>query len=1266
MDAFFGVAVERVNAAGRKACEAVWDGFMIRSAMGRSALALAVLVVQAVLLPAVIDAQPEDRLGKARRLQQEAVAAIRAGRPQEGLPKAREALALREAVHGPDHPEVADSATTLADLLRDTGDVPAAVALYERAWSIRERRFGANHALTAASLNSLGYATYLAGDLAKARTLAERGLAIRERNTKAPGDIAFSLNTLAIILNAQGHRSEAAAAYERALTLREQASGPDHPFTANILYDFGVLLRDTGDRPRARTYLQRAVTIRESGPNQRALAASLMALAALESAEGHLRAARPILERAVGIRESVFGADHTATADTISQLADVVRDMGDFTASRALYERALGIRERALGPRHPAVASSLAGLGYLTYVMGDPAAARPLVERALQIRELALGPDHLSVSTSLGDLGTILALLDQHKEARAAFERSLAIRERAYGPDHLLTSTPVHQLGDLHREAGDRGLAKQYLDRALKIREGAGAEALLATTLSSRGFLALDEGDLPAARALLERSLAIRERVLGPGHSSTAASLNDLARVHVTAGRYAEAQAAFERALAIRETVFGPEHAVVAQSLRGLGDLLRIAGNFKGARAALERALVIFEKRFGADHGATAFTLHLLGVVVQQQGDLPDARMRLERALAIRENIYGPAHTNVAVTLRALAYLSRVEGNRAQARAYAERALRIREQILGPESPMLAWDLNTLGQILRRDNDHAQARVLFERSLLLARKGGLDEVEWRAAAGLGFVAEANGRWLDAVTMHRDAVRVLERLAGQFDEGGRAQFLQGENRTSVYDALARALLRLHQSDHSKGHDREAFAVLEAKKGRVVAEALGATRPRMADPQARRQAEDVQARQARVLAVERELREEQEKASASQNAQRIRELTTRLAETKSEYLTQVQAFLARYPKYKALFVDQQTVDPKMLAKFADRLPAGTLVVQYFSAPDALYIFVVAAGGKFQVKAHPVRQDDLYDLVRKYREYLKAAETQRLPWADDGSRLYLREVAPLKDVGTRLATHLLTPIARELTEYQDIVFIPNDLLLYLPLHALTRRVERRERFLAETHVVSYLTQLELLDLLAPAKPQPNAPLLALANPDGSLPGASGEVRALRGVRSTLTMLEGDRATKDEFLRLAAGFPQLHLATHGVLDPRSPERSYLLVAGPDEASQRLSIAEIAGLSLQRGLAILSACDTAVGEQVPGAALITLAAAFSQAGAEAIVASLWKVNDESTRDFMVAFHREIGSGQAVALQRAQRTVLANPATAHPFYWAAFILIGAR
>jgi CHAT domain-containing protein len=158
------------------------------------------------------------------------------------------------------------------------------------------------------------------------------------------------------------------------------------------------------------------------------------------------------------------------------------------------------------------------------------------------------------------------------------------------------------------------------------------------------------------------------------------------------------------------------------------------------------------------------------------------------------------------------------------------------------------------------------------------------------------------------------------------------------------------------------------------------------------------------------------------------------------------------------------------------------------------------------------------------------------------------------------------------------------------------------------------------------------------------------------------------GPDATKARFLSLTAQHrPDLHLATHGVFDPLRPERSYLRMAGADEPSQRLTIREIAGLQLTDGLAILSACDTALGETVPGAGLITLAAAFSQAGTRSIVASLWRVNDQATRDFMVTLHRELASsGRAQALRTAQLGLMKNPRTAHPYYWAPFLLIGAR
>jgi len=624
----------------------------------------------------------------------------------------------------------------------------------------------------------------------------------------------------------------------------------------------------------------------------------------------------------------------------------------------------------------------------------------------------------------------------------------------------------------------------------------------------------------------------------------------------------------------------------------------------------------------------------------------------------------------VAFSLSSLGLLDRTTGRYVDARRHYERALRIREQALGSQHVGVAGSLNSLAALLRVMGDYDAALPLYERALPIVRRAGAPELSWRVTFGLARTYEQRGRLQDALPLYRESVATLETLSRQLgDDALRAQFLATDNRVLPYEALTRLLLELHGRDATRGYDREAWAVLEARKGRVVADALAAVRPALRDPAARQAAEQVQAKERQARALERALREEQEASGPRPGGSRIQNLTTLLAETKAEYLAQAQAFLARYPQYKAQFVDQQTVDPKALAKFADRLPPGTLAIQYFAAPDTLYLFVVAPGGSFQVRTRAIPQQELYGLVKEYRRLLSAATTQHLPWIDDGSPLYQQHVAPLREVSQKLSALLLEPIAAELTTHRHLVLIPNDLLLYLPIHALTRADrDGSVRFLVETHVVSYVTQLELVDLLTPSAPARNVPLLALGNPDGTLPAASREVRELARIRRGATALEGAQATKARFLSLAGQFPDVHLATHGVLDSERPERSYLLMAGADEESQRLSIAEIASLSLGRnGLAVLSACETAVGEQVPGAALTTLAAAFSQAGAQSVVASLWQVNDETTGHFMVAFHRALAtSGRAAALQEAQLTVLRKQVTAHPYYWAPFILMGAR
>jgi len=105
----------------------------------------------------------------------------------------------------------------------------------------------------------------------------------------------------------------------------------------------------------------------------------------------------------------------------------------------------------------------------------------------------------------------------------------------------------------------------------------------------------------------------------------------------------------------------------------------------------------------------------------------------------------------------------------------------------------------------------------------------------------------------------------------------------------------------------------------------------------------------------------------------------------------------------------------------------------------------------------------------------------------------------------------------------------------------------------------------------------------------------------------------------------------------------------------------------EISGLDL-RGtkLVVLSACETAVGDVSAGEGVYGMRRALVLAGAESQILSLWKVNDEATRDLIVAYYTRLlhGGGRTEALREAQIAMATTGTRAHPYFWASFIASG--
>jgi CHAT domain-containing protein len=187
-----------------------------------------------------------------------------------------------------------------------------------------------------------------------------------------------------------------------------------------------------------------------------------------------------------------------------------------------------------------------------------------------------------------------------------------------------------------------------------------------------------------------------------------------------------------------------------------------------------------------------------------------------------------------------------------------------------------------------------------------------------------------------------------------------------------------------------------------------------------------------------------------------------------------------------------------------------------------------------------------------------------------------------------------------------------------------------------------------------------------------------------AERQVKS-LGQLYGSRRSKiyigaeaqEERVKAEAGhYRILHLATHAILNDASPMYSQVVLAQPrangiDDGL--LEAWEIMKLDLKAELVVLSACDTARGRVGAGEGVIGLSWALFVAGCPTAVVSQWKVESASTTELMVGFHRNLKSaadspkhngGNAEALRRAALKLLRSKQYNHPFYWAAFVVVG--
>lgn len=923
------------------------------------------------------------------------------------------------------------------------------------------------------------------------------------------------------------------------------------------------------------------------------------------------------MEKALTYAQKTIRAANAAGTDSLiaksnNMLGDIYMEVGDYESAESAYRNAL-----VKTPKNSEMFSLIStNLGTLFFYKGQYEKAEPFFSGALDLDLKRLGDKHEDYATALNNLATLYIVMGRYEQAEPLYVQARNI----FGKEHPNYASSTNNLAQLYQKTERYEQAEPLYVEAKEILEKLlGKEhPNYGSLLNNMALLYSSMNQPNKAEPLFLESLKIIAKTLGKKHYTYARTLNNLAQLYGDLNNFAKAEETYKEVLNITERATGKQSPDYGNAKMNLGYLYKKQKYFDKATSCTKEASDIYLNSLGNKHPDYAFVLNNLSDIYIARGNLDSALFYCKKSFEANTN----QDTVDLSALQNVAYISPQNATNSMSTL-----LRI-YQIQFEQS---------------KDIKHLQKQYdLCKTASLLGENARKD-----------FVLESTKmRWQKGILFF--CYKAIE-TAVQLNKGeitADAFFFAEQNKSILFTDALKSDRALHLGDLP-----DSLALKELSLDEQMSDLK-----------------------------QKELKAKTPEQKSAINSQ-INEVNSKIIEFKS-------LIKDKYPKYHRLKYEQINVSAKEIQELLNEV---SLFLEYFIADSLLYVFVISKReiNLFQLPiSHAELQNNTHRLrtaLSDYEQINNQPEENLKNYTESAFLAYKQLLEPV----------LSLPMA---ANKKDLIIVADGEIGHLPFEVfLTEKITddkvlfNQLPYLLRDYNIYYNYSATLWRDNISHKNKPNngkmfafaaayrnnssndtnllnrsnrAPYItALRNTLADLPAAKNEVETL-SENFEGEFLFNDQANETYFKQYVSDYAIVHLAMHGILNKRLPILSSLAFTENNDSinDNFLEAWEIAKLSINADLVVLSACETGYGNFEQGEGVLSLARSFMYAGTPSLLVSMWEVNDASTADIMEFFYTGLSSGKdkASALRDAKLNYLskAKGTSAHPAFWSPLILLG--